>query len=72
MNLERALQNRNAEYLRARSAAYCRISTEFAAYQDVEMERAKSDLEEHRALCVSVVPEEGADPLCCESSSRRS
>jgi hypothetical protein len=56
-NLERAFESRNSDYLRARDAAYCRISTEFAAYQDVEMERAKSDLQEHRLGCAAAIAE---------------
>jgi len=41
-------------YIQALSAAYYRVSTELAAYKNVDMERAKSDLEEHRLVCVSV------------------
>ncbi len=47
-NLKRALEIRRSEYLEARSAAYYRVSTELAAYKNVDMERAKSDLEEHQ------------------------
>jgi len=50
--LEEACQSRLSEYVKARSAAYYQVSTELAAYKNVEMERAKSDLEEHRLLCV--------------------
>ncbi|MGA2335912.1 MAG: hypothetical protein WA383_00100 [Terriglobales bacterium] len=40
-------------YIEALSAAYYRVSTELAACKNVDMERAKSDLEEHRLLCLS-------------------
>jgi len=40
-------------YLEARSSAYYRVSTEFAAKKNVDMERARYDLEEHRELCAS-------------------
>jgi hypothetical protein len=52
-DLERALEYRRSQYIEARSAAYYRVSTELAAYKNVEMERAKSDLEEHQLVCVS-------------------
>jgi hypothetical protein len=50
-NLEAACESRLSEYAEARSAAYYRVSTELAAYKNVEMERAKSELEEHRLVC---------------------
>ena len=52
-DLERAFEYRHSQYIEARSAAYYRVSTELAAYKNVEMERAKSDLEEHQLVCVS-------------------
>ena len=51
--LERAFESRRSQYIEARSAAYYRVSTELAAYKNVEMERAKSDLEEHQLVCVA-------------------
>jgi hypothetical protein len=51
--LERVFESRHSEYIEARSAAYYRFSTEFAAYKNVDKERAKSNLEEHQLLCVS-------------------
>jgi hypothetical protein len=51
--LERVFQCRRSEYIEARSAAYYQITTEFAAHKNVDQERAKSDLEEHRLVCVS-------------------
>ena len=52
-NLIGALEFRLNEYVEARSSAYRRVSTEFAAKKNVDMERAKYDLEEHRAVCAS-------------------
>jgi hypothetical protein len=50
--LEEVCESRLNEYVKARSAAYYQVSTELAAYKNVEMERAKSELEEHRCVCV--------------------
>ena len=51
-DLERVFEARRSNYITARSAAYYRVSTELAAYKNVDMERAKSDLEEHQLVCV--------------------
>jgi hypothetical protein len=51
-NLERALKARQNEFALAASLACHRVSTKFAAYIYVEMQRAKSELEEHRSICV--------------------
>ena len=51
--LERTFESRRSQYIEARSAAYYRVSTELAAYKNVDMERAKSDLKEHQLVCVS-------------------
>jgi hypothetical protein len=50
-NLERALESRRSEYVEARSSAYYQVTTEFAAHKNVDKERAKSNLEEHRLVC---------------------
>ena len=52
-DLERAFDSRRSKYIEARSAAYYRVSTELAAKKNVDMECAKSDLEEHQLVCVS-------------------
>ena len=52
---ERAYQARLSEYTEARSSACYQVSTKLAAFKNVEMERAKSDLEEHRLVCVSAI-----------------
>jgi hypothetical protein len=50
--LERVFESRRSKYVEAHSAAYYRVSTELAAQKNVDMERAKSDLEEHQLVCV--------------------
>ena len=69
-DLERTLDFRRSKYFEARSVAYYQVSTELAAQKNVDMERAKSDLEEHQLACASAakarlslskVPEAGLD-----------
>jgi len=50
-SLNRVFESKLTEYLAARSAVLYRISTEFAARQQVDMERAKSDMEDHMSIC---------------------
>jgi hypothetical protein len=52
-NLSGALEFRRNQYVEALSSAYYRVSTEFAARKNVDMERARYDMEEHRAVCAS-------------------
>jgi hypothetical protein len=52
-DLERTLDLRRSKYFEARSAAYYQVSTELAAQKNVDMKRAKSDLEEHQLVCLS-------------------
>ncbi len=52
-NLERVYLTRLGEYLEARSSACYRISTRLAAQINVEMERARYELEEHQTVCFS-------------------
>jgi len=54
-DLERAYQAGLSEYIEARSSACYQISKRQAAFKNVEMERAKSDLEEHLLVCVSAI-----------------
>ena len=56
-DLERAFESRRSKYIEARSDAYYRVSTELAAKENVDMERAKSDWNEHQSVCVSARPE---------------
>ncbi len=56
-NLEQAYQAVLGEYIEARSSVRYRISTELAAQKNVDMERARYELEEHRRVCAyAVVP----------------
>ncbi len=41
------------DYAEARSSEYYRITHQFAAGKNVDMERARFELEEHRSVCVS-------------------
>jgi hypothetical protein len=52
-NLEQAFESKLSKYTEARSAVYHRISTELAARKNVDMERARNDMEEHKLVCVS-------------------
>jgi len=60
-DIERTLEHRRSNYMDALSSAYYRVSTQVAAHKNVDMERAKNDLEEHRAVCVTAAT--GSDPL---------
>ena len=53
LELRQTFEFKRGEYIEARSAAYYRVSTELAAHRNVDMERAKNDLEEHQLVCVS-------------------
>jgi hypothetical protein len=53
--LESALESRHSEYITACSGVLRRVSLKFAAYDLVEMERARSELKMHRSLCVSAI-----------------
>jgi len=50
-NLNRVYGSKLAKYHAARCAVLYRINTEFAARQQVDMERAKNDMEEHLLTC---------------------
>lgn len=54
-NLERAYLTRLSEFVEARSSAGYRVSTRLAAQINVEVERARYELEEHQAACFSAV-----------------
>jgi hypothetical protein len=53
--LERAFDAGFNEYVEARSSACFRVCTEFAALKNVDMERARYELEEHHLVCASAV-----------------
>jgi hypothetical protein len=54
-NLEQAFEAGLSEYVEARSSASYQLSKRLAAKKNVDMERARYELEEHRLLCVSAV-----------------
>ena len=68
-DLERTLESRRNQYIAARSAAYYRVTTELAAYKNVDMERAKSDLEEHQLVCIFAAKARQSGPGYAESKS---
>lgn len=60
-DLDRALKLTLASYMTARSAPFYRICTDIAAKKEVDMERAKTDLQEHRLVCPFASRAEAAD-----------
>jgi hypothetical protein len=50
-DLIRGFELRSAAYAKARAAPFYRVSTELAARELVDMERARTDLDEHRLVC---------------------
>jgi hypothetical protein len=71
-NLEEALESRLSKYIEACSAAYYQVSKELAAKKNVDMERAKSDLEEHQLVCVSAAEMRQYVPRASHVSTLRS
>jgi hypothetical protein len=70
-DFERALQDRTNECHRACvSETYGRISTRFVAYSNVEMERARSELQMHRSVCASVAGKGRGRPSRLEDLNR--
>jgi hypothetical protein len=51
--LERAYETGISEYVEARASACYRVCTRLAAQKNVDMERARYELEEHRVVCTS-------------------
>jgi hypothetical protein len=49
--LNRAFESAHVKYVEARYASFYRVSNEIAAREQVDMERAKSDLQEHQSMC---------------------
>lgn len=60
-DLGRVLDSRLASYKAARSAAFYRVSTELAARKEVDMERAKTDLQEHELVCSFAIADKAID-----------
>ena len=61
-NLEVAFEAKRSEYIEAASGAFYRVSKRYAAYVNVEMERAKEELEEHRLVCFYAASESVFQP----------
>jgi hypothetical protein len=61
-SLQYAFETRQREYLESASLACYRVSTKFAAYKNVEMERARLELQEHQAVCVAAANGSGRLP----------
>ena len=51
--LERAYEAALGEYIEARSSAWFSVSSDVAASRNVDMERTRFELEEHRLVCDS-------------------
>ena len=51
--LERAYDAAFTEYVEAHSSAWFSVSSKVAAHKNVDMERTRYELEEHRLVCVS-------------------
>jgi len=54
-DLQRDYENKLGEYIAARSSAVYGLSKKLAAQKNVEMERARYELEEHRIVCAPIV-----------------
>ena len=54
-DLARAFEAGLSQYIEARSSACYQVSKRLAAKKNVDMERAKSELEEHRFVCTSAI-----------------
>ncbi|HEY1210197.1 MAG TPA: hypothetical protein VGE85_12565 [Terracidiphilus sp.] len=54
-DLARVFEAGLSEYTEARSAACSRVSSNLLAMKNVDMERARYELEEHRLVCVSAI-----------------
>ncbi len=58
------------KYSEARSGAFYQVSTELAAKRQVDMERARNDLEEHQLICPRAPA--GTDEVRSEGSNQES
>ena len=54
-DLERAYKAELSGYIEARSSAYYRVCTDLAAQKNVDVERARYELEEHQLVCIVAV-----------------
>jgi hypothetical protein len=56
-NLEQALEARRSEFLQASSHSYYGVNNKYAAYLNVELQRALNDLQDHRSVCRAAINE---------------
>jgi hypothetical protein len=56
-NLEQAVEARRSEFIQASSHTYLGENNKFAAYLNVEMERALNELQDHRSVCRAAMNE---------------
>ena len=61
--MEHALEEKRSEYIQASSSSYSLVSSKFAAYVYVEMERARLELEDHRSACKGSIKVPAALPV---------
>ena len=62
-NLEQAFETRRSAFVEASSLASFQVSNRFAAYLNVEMERALIELQDHRSICRTAVTESAGLPV---------
>jgi hypothetical protein len=62
-DLERDFEFRRTDYIEALSEAYYRVSSELAARKNVDLERAKSILDEHQLVCADAVTGPATNPI---------
>ncbi|MGD0631244.1 MAG: hypothetical protein ABR987_18090 [Terracidiphilus sp.] len=67
-NLEQAFETRRSAFVEAGSLASFQVSSRFAAYLNVEMERALIELQEHRSNCRSAANETAGLPILAKLS----
>jgi hypothetical protein len=60
VHLERTLESKHSEYLMASSEAFRHVSSDLAAFDFVEVERARNALKMHRSVCAFVIVAEAA------------
>ncbi|MGO9337537.1 MAG: hypothetical protein ACLPY1_08530 [Terracidiphilus sp.] len=65
-NLEQAFETRRSAFIEASSLASFQVSSRFAAYLNVEMERALLELQEHRSVCRSALNEASGLPVLAQ------
>jgi hypothetical protein len=53
VRLEQVFESRLRKYREAQLSSFYGVSTELAAKKQVDMERSRNDLEEHRSTCNS-------------------